>query len=146
MNRRRFAGVLAASTLGETLKATETTPRMDKAETGCEPLFEGRSSSLLETTAYSPEIVATKRDRARYFELRIYHAPTTGNFERCMTGCRDQPSNFLELTELNRYSFRRHASAATCRTSSLGSRWRRENRRGTISPRSGMDQSPQRFH
>lgn len=48
----------------------------DKAETGSEPLFEGRSSSILEATSYSPEIVATKRNMARYFELRIYHAPT----------------------------------------------------------------------
>ena len=51
-----------------------------KIETGAEPLFEAKSSSILEMTTYSPEIAAAKREKPRYLELRVYHAPTEWQF------------------------------------------------------------------
>ena len=41
-----------------------------------EPLFDALNTTILEAAAYSPEIVAGKSDKLRYFELRTYHAPT----------------------------------------------------------------------
>jgi hypothetical protein len=46
------------------------------AEEGTEPLVEKHSTTLLETTAYSPEIVAKPAAKPRIFELRVYHSPT----------------------------------------------------------------------
>jgi hypothetical protein len=48
---------------------------------GPEPPFENHSLSLLEATPYSPEIVAAKRDKPRYFELRQYHSPTRSQLQ-----------------------------------------------------------------
>ncbi len=47
-----------------------------KIESGPEPLFQSLTSSVLEATAYSPEIAAQKHDKPRYFEIRQYHSPT----------------------------------------------------------------------
>jgi hypothetical protein len=41
-----------------------------------EPLFDTLNTTVLEAAAYSPEIVAQKSEKPRYFELRTYHAPT----------------------------------------------------------------------
>jgi hypothetical protein len=54
----------------------------DKIEAGAEPLYEGRTTSILEPTPYSPAIAAEKRDKPRYFEVRIYHAPTDWQFRQ----------------------------------------------------------------
>jgi hypothetical protein len=48
-----------------------------KLEQGLDPAFETQSTTLLEATAFSPEIVAEKRETARIFELRVYHSPTS---------------------------------------------------------------------
>jgi len=47
-----------------------------KLEQGLDPAFETQATTLLEATAFSPEIVAEKRETARIFELRVYHSPT----------------------------------------------------------------------
>lgn len=48
-------------------------------ESGPEPPYEHMTSTLLEATDYSPEIVApaTPPPAGRIFELRVYHSPTT---------------------------------------------------------------------
>lgn len=45
---------------------------------GPEPPFERQHNTLLEATAYSPEIVVpeTPPEKPRIFELRVYHSPT----------------------------------------------------------------------
>lgn len=48
----------------------------EQAEEGAEPLVEKHSTTLLEATAYSPEITAKPADKPRIFELRAYHSPT----------------------------------------------------------------------
>ena len=52
----------------------------EKIEAGAEPLYEARTTSILEPTPYSPAIPAEKRDKPRLYELRIYHAPTEWQF------------------------------------------------------------------
>jgi NIPSNAP protein len=47
-----------------------------KLDEGSEPPFESQSVTLLESAAYAPEIVPEKRDKPRFFELRVYHSPT----------------------------------------------------------------------
>jgi len=47
-----------------------------KLDEGPEPPFDSQTVTLLESAAYSPEIVPEKRDKARFFELRVYHSPT----------------------------------------------------------------------
>jgi hypothetical protein len=41
-----------------------------------EPPFDALNTTVLEATAYSPEIVIKKSETPRYFELRTYHSPT----------------------------------------------------------------------
>ncbi len=48
-----------------------------KLQQGPEPPFETQTTTLLEATAFSPEIVGEKRDTPRLFELRVYHSPTS---------------------------------------------------------------------
>lgn len=52
--------------------------KLDEAENGPEPPFEHQTSTLLEATDYSPELVAPADPPAspRIFELRVYHSPT----------------------------------------------------------------------
>jgi hypothetical protein len=45
-------------------------------ENGPEPPYEHFSQILLKATAYSPEIVPSKHEKPRLFELRTYHSPT----------------------------------------------------------------------
>jgi hypothetical protein len=52
------------------------TAAVAKLEKGLEPAFETQTTTLLEATAFSPEIVAEKRDTPRLFEMRVYHSPT----------------------------------------------------------------------
>jgi hypothetical protein len=52
----------------------------EKIEAVTEPLYETRTTSILEPTPYSPAIAVEKRDKARYYEVRIYHAPTEWQF------------------------------------------------------------------
>src|ERR1700678_179666 len=52
---------------------------MTMAQTGLgmgEPPFDALNTTVLEATAYSPEIVIKKSETPRYFELRTYHSPT----------------------------------------------------------------------
>ncbi len=46
-----------------------------RIEAGESP-YESRSSSILEATAYSPAVVEGKIEKPRYYEMRVYHAPT----------------------------------------------------------------------
>ncbi len=41
-----------------------------------EPLFDALNVTVLEAAAFSPEITPAKSETPRYFELRMYHAPT----------------------------------------------------------------------
>lgn len=52
-----------------------------KIEHGPEPPFETETLSILQAAPYSPEIVAQKRDKRRYFELRQYHSPTASQLQ-----------------------------------------------------------------
>lgn len=54
----------------------ELTASFQKLEQGPEPPFDTQNVTLLEATAYSPEIVSEKREKSRFFELRVYHSPT----------------------------------------------------------------------
>jgi hypothetical protein len=58
------------------LNDAETGAAWAKIERGNEAPFENETLSILQATTYSPEIVAEKRDKPRYFELRTYHSPT----------------------------------------------------------------------
>ena len=54
-------------------------PKDAGAQTGLgmgEPPFDALNTTVLEATAYSPEIVIKKSETPRYFELRTYHSPT----------------------------------------------------------------------
>jgi NIPSNAP len=46
-----------------------------KLDSAVEPPFESETVSILEATPYSPELVVQKREKPRYFELRVYHSP-----------------------------------------------------------------------
>jgi hypothetical protein len=52
-------------------KLAEDTP------SGAEAPFDTQENSLIEAYEFSPEIAISKHDPARYFELRVYHAPGT---------------------------------------------------------------------
>jgi hypothetical protein len=54
----------------------ELAASFQKLEQGSEPPFDSQNVTLLEATAYSPEIVFEKREKSRFFELRVYHSPT----------------------------------------------------------------------
>jgi hypothetical protein len=62
------------------LNGSDMRAAWDKIERGPkfenEPPFENETLSVLQAAPYSPEIVAQKRDKPRYFELRTYHSPT----------------------------------------------------------------------
>ena len=52
-----------------------------KLEHAPELPFETQTTSIVEATPYSPEIVNAKHDKPRYFELRIYHSPTRSQLQ-----------------------------------------------------------------
>lgn len=45
-------------------------------ESGPEPSFEALDTALVEAAPYSPEIAPAAPNKARIFELRVYHSPT----------------------------------------------------------------------
>lgn len=55
----------------------EASAAMEKLETGPEPPFDTQENALLEAAPFSEEIAAEKCNPARYFELRVYHAPAS---------------------------------------------------------------------
>ena len=55
---------------------SEVAAAFEKLETGPEPAYESQNNTLIEAADFSPEVVAEKRDKPRYFELRVYHSPT----------------------------------------------------------------------
>ena len=63
-------------------RAVEADPAFQKAweefERGAEPPYDSAERSLLMATDFSPEVVplAEKPKTPRYFEMRVYHAPT----------------------------------------------------------------------
>jgi|HubBroStandDraft_5_1064220.scaffolds.fasta_scaffold156589_2 hypothetical protein len=61
----------------EDLRTAQATVTSSLAALGLgDPVFDALNTTILEAAAYSPEIVAGKSDKLRYFELRTYHAPT----------------------------------------------------------------------
>ena len=48
----------------------------EKLEAGPEPAFQSQTNTLVAAASLSPETFAEKRDKPRYFELRVYHSPT----------------------------------------------------------------------
>jgi len=61
----------------EDIRTAHTAMTMAKTGLGMgEPPFDALNTTVLEATAYSPEIVIKKSETPRYFELRTYHSPT----------------------------------------------------------------------
>jgi hypothetical protein len=59
-------------------RAPEYHAALEKLDTGAEPAYDRMERVLLRATDFSPEIVPLKEapKKPRYFELRVYHAPT----------------------------------------------------------------------
>lgn len=71
-----FASFEEIGTVLSALNASDVWEAWDKIERGAEPPFESQTLSIFQAAPYSPELVAEKHDKPRYFELRQYHSPT----------------------------------------------------------------------
>lgn len=78
-----LSGFASSEDMAAAAGQIESDPGYQKAhaelENGAEPPYDSAQRVLLQATAFSPEIVplAEKPKSLRYFELRIYHSPTT---------------------------------------------------------------------